>query len=445
MRLRGRRRRAALVAGDLATWIGVYVAVVLLRRVAALPGTSGELPPDRAPLELWPWLLALGLAALAALHLLGAYDETAEAVRERGGLLVAAIVGEALYFGFHFLVAGLAVPRTVVLLHLPLAWLSWELWRAVAERLVPVGVRGVVVLGSGEDARRAADALSSGSIPGYRLLAARTDADAVLEGAPELLDEALDVVFAPGGALERAALVGLLERSVRHEFDLWLVPGLADVVGSRIVTRTLGDLPLAPVRARGASPSAFAVRRVEDVLLGGVLLLLALPVLLVASVAVVLDSPGPAWIRQSRVGLRGKVFGLLKVRTMRRDAEDATGPVLASPNDPRLTRIGGFLRRTRIDELPQLVHVLTGEMSLIGPRPERPELVEAYERELPVFRLRKLLKPGITGLAQVMGSYATRPDLKLRHDLGYLLHWNPALDLFLLVRTVATVLRLKGI
>jgi lipopolysaccharide/colanic/teichoic acid biosynthesis glycosyltransferase len=130
---------------------------------------------------------------------------------------------------------------------------------------------------------------------------------------------------------------------------------------------------------------------------------------------------------------------------MREDAERETGPVLARPGDERVTRVGRFLRRTRVDELPQLLHVLSGAMSLVGPRPERPELVATYEAAEPLYRLRHLLKPGLTGLAQVMGAYATKPDVKLRYDLGYLFHWSPVLDLFVLARTVTTVLRVSGV
>jgi lipopolysaccharide/colanic/teichoic acid biosynthesis glycosyltransferase len=163
------------------------------------------------------------------------------------------------------------------------------------------------------------------------------------------------------------------------------------------------------------------------------------------TVAVALGSPGAPWIRQRRVGRGEREFLLWKVRTMRADAEAGTGPTLSGQGDERVTAAGALLRRTRLDELPQLLHVLAGSMSLIGPRPERPEFVEVYEREIPAYRLRHALKPGLTGLAQVMGAYATKPDVKLRYDLGYLFHWTPLLDVFILLRTVVTILKGSGI
>ena len=173
-------------------------------------------------------------------------------------------------------------------------------------------------------------------------------------------------------------------------------------------------------------------------------LLAAIPVAAV-SLVVVLETPGPAWIRQRRVGRGGRELHVWKIRTMRADAEKETGPVLSRVGDERVTRVGRLLRKARLDELPQLLNVLGGSMSLIGPRPERPELVATFAAEEPLYRLRHLLKPGLTGLAQVMGAYATKPDVKLRYDLGYLFQWNPVLDLFVLVRTVTTVLRVSGV
>jgi len=295
------------------------------------------------------------------------------------------------------------------------------------------------VLGSGVDARRAAEALRAGEITGHALAAWSEDVSL------QELKGARDVIFVSERPEDRPKLVALLERSLENDFNLWILPGLADIVSSRAVTKSLADLPLTPVATRGASLFAFAWRRALDVLFGTILLVAAAPILVVVTLAVALGSPGAPWIRQRRVGRGGREFLLWKVRTMRADAEAGTGPTLSDRDDERVTPTGALLRRTRLDELPQLLHVLSGSMSLIGPRPERPEFVATYEREIPAYRLRHVLKPGLTGLAQVMGAYATKPDVKLRYDLGYLFHWTPFLDVFILLRTVVTVLRGSGI
>jgi exopolysaccharide biosynthesis polyprenyl glycosylphosphotransferase len=435
-------RTAFLAAGDVVLACGLFGLVVLFRRVLPLPGTLGTLPAGNVPLDAF-WMSGVALATLAALWLAGTYDEPLASLKERGGLLVGTLLAGGLLLALYFL-AGRAVPRTVLLLWVPLLSVVLGLWRRGADTVAPIGIRPVLVLGFGEDARRAAEALSSGRITGHTLLAWREDASS-FEAAASEAASAGDVLFASDRPEDRRTLVALLERSLEHDFDLWILPGVADVVASRVVTRSLGDLPLVPVATRGASAFAFAWRRTLDLVLGTALTLLALPILLLVTAAVALESPGAPWILQRRVGRGGVPFTLWKIRTMGKDAEAGTGPTLSSPDDGRVTSIGSLLRRSRLDELPQLLLVVGGSMSLIGPRPERPEFVATFEKEVPAYRLRHVLKPGLTGLAQVMGAYATEPDVKLRYDLGYLFHWTPALDLFILLRTVVTVLRGSGI
>jgi exopolysaccharide biosynthesis polyprenyl glycosylphosphotransferase len=444
-----RGRTLLLAAGDGAVAIGLFAATVVVRREIRLPGAIGRLPAENVPLDPIPWLAAVGLAAIVALSLAVTWSEPLALVRERGGLLVSSLLCAGLLVVLFF-AAGRAVPRTVLLLYIPVLYVGLELWRSLADRVAPIGVRPVLVLGAGRDSERAAQALVDGEVTGHRLLDWWKDPSGLEvfpdgSGAPPIPPEALDVVFASDRPEDRALLVELIRESTERSFDLWLLPGLTDVLASRVVTRSLGDLPLVQVAARATSLPARALRRMVDVVVGLPLLLLSLPVLAVVSAVVVADSRGPAWIRQRRVGLGGKVFLLWKVRTMQADAETRTGPTLAAPDDARLTRVGRWLRKGRFDELPQLFHVVFGEMSLIGPRPERPEFVEEFNRDLPAYRLRHLLRPGLTGLAQVMGAYATKPDVKLRYDLGYLFHWTPLLDLIILIRTISTVLRGGGI
>jgi lipopolysaccharide/colanic/teichoic acid biosynthesis glycosyltransferase len=163
------------------------------------------------------------------------------------------------------------------------------------------------------------------------------------------------------------------------------------------------------------------------------------------ALAVRLTSPGGVLYHQMRVGRGQKPFTLYKLRTMRHDAEAESGEVLAQPDDPRLTPIGAFLRRFRLDELPQIFNVLAGSMSLVGPRPERPGFVQRYLREVPGYAERFSLAPGLTGLAQVNGDYHSSPQNKLRYDLAYMANWTLWLDLSILLRTVKIVLTSRGV
>lgn len=189
-----------------------------------------------------------------------------------------------------------------------------------------------------------------------------------------------------------------------------------------------------------------AMRRGLDILLSLLLLALAMPLLVVTALAVRLESPGPVIYRQVRAGLHARPFTLLKFRSMRSDAE-AGVPVWAARNDPRVTAVGRVIRMLRIDELPQLVNVLRGEMSLIGPRPERPVFVEQLARAIPFYADRCRIKPGITGWAQVNLPYGASIEdarQKLAYDLYYLRHRSVALDVITLLATVRVVLLRQG-
>jgi exopolysaccharide biosynthesis polyprenyl glycosylphosphotransferase len=189
-----------------------------------------------------------------------------------------------------------------------------------------------------------------------------------------------------------------------------------------------------------------AARRGRDVVLSLLLLCLTMPLLLMVALLIKLESPGPVLYRQERVGLRGRRFDLWKFRSMRTDAE-ASGPVWCARHDPRVTRVGAFIRAHRIDELPQLVNVLRGEMSLVGPRPERPIFAEQLARAIPGFAERTCVLPGLTGWAQVNCPYGASVEdarIKLDHDLYYIREQSLWLDLRILLGTVGVVLRGTG-
>ena len=188
------------------------------------------------------------------------------------------------------------------------------------------------------------------------------------------------------------------------------------------------------------------VKRITDIGAALGLLIITLPITIVAAIIVYFESPGPVIYRQARVGLNGKEFTLLKFRSMVNDAEK-DGAVWASQNDPRVTRIGKIIRKLRIDELPQLLNVLCGDMSLIGPRPERMEFVQELEKKIPYYYLRHTVKPGITGWAQVSypyGASETDSRIKLEYDLYYIKNMSLLFDLKILLKTIGVVLFPSG-
>ncbi|MCK8457446.1 TIGR03013 family XrtA/PEP-CTERM system glycosyltransferase [Sphingomonas faeni] len=184
-------------------------------------------------------------------------------------------------------------------------------------------------------------------------------------------------------------------------------------------------------------------KRAFDIIASGLLLTVTLPIILVTAIAIKLESKGPAFYRQRRVGLYGEGFDILKLRSMRQDAEVLGKAVWAAEDDPRITRIGRFIRKVRIDELPQTWTVLKGEMSFVGPRPERPQFVEQLDEQLPFYAERHMVKPGITGWAQINYPYgASIEDArhKLEYDLYYAKNYSPFLDMLILLQTLRVVL-----
>jgi sugar transferase (PEP-CTERM system associated) len=195
------------------------------------------------------------------------------------------------------------------------------------------------------------------------------------------------------------------------------------------------------------TPRTEIIKRLFDITVSLAALILSLPVMVLAAIAIKLESPGPILYRQARLGQNGCVFILNKFRSMRHEAEKETGPVWTQQRDPRITRVGALLRRTRLDEVPQLFNVLVGHMSFIGPRPERPEFVEELQKKIPYYMERLAVKPGITGWAQVNYRYGASVEdavEKLQYDLYYIKNLSLFLDLLILLNTVQVVLFARG-
>jgi Undecaprenyl-phosphate glucose phosphotransferase len=219
--------------------------------------------------------------------------------------------------------------------------------------------------------------------------------------------------------------------------DVKLVPDVYQYATLFGGLEEFGGLPIVNLQSSGVLGINAIAKRAFDLFVSALLLLLLSPLLLALALLVKLTSAGPVLYTQERVGLDGKPFPMLKFRTMRTDAEDL-GPAFAAAGDPRVTALGAWLRRTSIDELPQLWNVLTGDMSLVGPRPERPVFIDQFRRRIPRYQLRHMVKAGMTGWAQIHGLRGnTSIQKRVEYDLYYIEHWSLLLDLKILARTVA--------
>ena len=228
----------------------------------------------------------------------------------------------------------------------------------------------------------------------------------------------------------------ILKECMYRDLQVYIIPRIGDVLMSGAEKMHMFHLPM--LRSKRFQPLAEyrGIKRLLDIILSGIALVLFSPVMLVTAIAVKLDG-GPAFYKQTRLTQNGKTFQILKFRSMCIDAEKMTGAVLSSgENDPRITKVGRFIRACRIDEIPQLINIFKGEMSIVGPRPERPEIAAIYEKKLPEFRLRLQAKAGLTGYAQVYGKYNTTPYDKLLMDLMYISSASLFMDTRIAIETL---------
>lgn len=239
-------------------------------------------------------------------------------------------------------------------------------------------------------------------------------------------------------------VVNIVSKCQGLDVKFKIVPDLYEIFLSRTDGDEINGLPLVEVMTSPIHGVNEVMKRLIDVEISFVTLLLLSPLILLIMILIKMESKGPAFFKQERVGKDGKIFLLYKFRSMYQHAEKETGPVLAEKNDQRVTKIGRILRKIRFDELPQLWNVLKGDMSLVGPRPERPFFVERFKREIPGYVERLQVRPGITGFAQVHLTYDISPKDKLRYDLLYVRKHSITLDLDIILRTIFVMLRRKG-
>jgi exopolysaccharide biosynthesis polyprenyl glycosylphosphotransferase len=352
--------------------------------------------------------------------------------------------------GYYFL-ADQVFPRSVLLLFVPLNCLLLYAWRLLVWRLRPPRSRRVAIVGTGPAAAALAQSLRDSKHHGLELVGFVTTPESgaspepplgTVDDVPKLVASGMidDVILAGETSPWQTRLIDALAKGEQQSSNVWLLPGPFEslIAGTRF--SWVDDHPLIEVARDPDWRINWPLKRVFDVVVGGLLLLAVSPALLLGAVCVLIDSGRPIFYRQVRLGRSGRPFTIVKLRTMRAGAEDQTGETLASSSDPRVTRSGRWLRRHRIDEIPQLWNGLTGAMSLVGPRPERPGFADTFSNGVAGYSQRYVVPPGVTGLAQVHGDYHSSAETKVRYDLAYIANWSLWLDCTILLRTVKVIL-----
>lgn len=253
--------------------------------------------------------------------------------------------------------------------------------------------------------------------------------------SPELVEKIQEYSTIVIGKLDLAAREHITSLCAMYNKNLIIRPTYTDIMLVNSQTEEFGDLLAICVHSYGLSFSQRIVKRAFDLLFSVLGIILSLPFVTVAAIIKYFEDKHNPFYLQKRLTLNGREFNIIKLRTMIPNAEGMVGPVLAAKNDPRITKFGRFLRATRLDELPQLLNVLKGDMSMVGPRPERPYFYDEFRKKMPEFDYRLAIKSGITGYAQVMGKYASDPREKLTLDLMYIQHYSFMLDIKILFDT----------
>ncbi|MEO8380141.1 MAG: undecaprenyl-phosphate glucose phosphotransferase, partial [Acidobacteriota bacterium] len=334
--------------------------------------------------------------------------------------------------------------------------LGRSLVRAVVERRHRAGrdLDRVLIAGNGDLARAVVARMSAhrdqlgfrivgylrngdgGQIPGLECLGTIAEAEEVLARQP------VDHVFVALPHASSTVMMELLDRLMRVSLSIHVVPDLLQFMVLRSRVEDLDGLPTINLSETPLEGWSRFVKRGFDLLVALAALLILSPVMLLTALAVWIEDGAPVFYRQIRMGLDGKPFAMVKFRSMRVGAEKETGAVWAAKDDPRRTQVGRFIRAWSLDELPQLWNVLVGDMSVIGPRPERPEFVEQFRAEVPHYMLRHKVRAGMTGWAQVHGWRGnTSIRMRIEHDLYYIENWSLLLDLKILFMTVVHGLR----
>ncbi len=462
-RLRPGEQRALLIIGDL-----LMASLALMAGIYAW--STGDkwlkfsLEFFRLRVDFWFYLLPLAWMAL----LIEIYDlhRAANWKRTIRAVFLAAMVGGIVYLLIYFTSSEPErINRRAIAVFIVLAALLTMLWRWVYISMYRSqgNLRRVLVVGAGGNGRSLAEIYKTINPAPFKLVAFIDDDPEkigtyiegyrILAGSDKLLrliDElnVSELIVSITGEMLGETFQTLLDAQ-EHGIEIIRMATLYEELLGRVPIHHLeSDWVLRSFVDEARSSSFFEIgKRLLDIIGSIVGLLILIIILPFLAIATLIDSGMPIFYWQERLGRGGREFKIIKFRTMRQDAETAGQPQMAGKNDPRITRVGNFMRVTRLDEVPQFWNVLRGEMSIVGPRAERAQWVATFQQEIPFYRARLLVKPGITGWAQINYGYASTVEdtaVKLEYDLYYIKHRSIAMDFVIILRTVGTVLGRKG-
>jgi exopolysaccharide biosynthesis polyprenyl glycosylphosphotransferase len=426
-------RRVVLLLGDTILILTGLILAILVNGAAKTAPQHGIL----AYYQLFPVVVVASWLVLTANSLLSIVRMLASQVIISVGvaifqLLIITMAASFFLFESH--------SRAVFLLAAVFQFVLLSLWKYINWRIEKARLKpkNVLVIGSGQDCNRIIARLSSQNFSHFLVrccLISQTETNDLWQREMKQVDL---IIIASDVPLAKKALI--VEQAHNNGKQVAFIPDFYELFCLNTELDKYDDIPVFRAKYLRPTMETRLMKRGLDLVVAVVGLLVLWPVFIAVAAAIRLEGRGPVFYTQVRTGRDEKEFVIYKFRTMRTDAEKLSGPVLAASNDPRITRVGNFLRATRLDELPQLLNVIRGEMSIVGPRPERPVFVEQLKQTIPNYHYRHNVKPGITGFAQVHGKYNTLPQDKLVYDLIYIQRCSVLTDLELMLQTVRVLL-----
>ena len=454
---------------DLAIGVVAYLTAWIIRMSVPLPYTLDLLPGERWDMVSHPWLL-LVISQTFFLYIFGLYDDLrATRYREIIWFLLMACLLQMIAITSFFYLTNYIFPRSVIVLFDLANVVLLSGWRSHVKSQLKKHVLRVLIVGEKlESAREIIREIERNPSMGRKIAglvlgreSANQDPDREPAQRPWELNYPIlgsldqihtiivrygieEIVFTSEQSWKDRVLNSISKLQAERPVQIAILPSVYEIVIGKLRHINIHDTPLIQVNRNPNEPFQRFIKRSFDLGLSALGLLLLSPVFLMVGILVKVFSPGRISYQQERVGYGQKTFRLIKFRTMIADAERFSGETYAQIDDPRVTPIGKILRRFRVDELPQLVNVLKGDMSFVGPRPERPVFAKTFGRQVPGYNERHKIKPGLTGLAQVRSYYHTAVENKLKYDLAYIYNYSFSLDLLILLETIKVVLIRKG-
>lgn len=401
------------------------------------------------------------LIQLAALYVYDLYEieKTHSSWEIFFAVIKAVTLGVVLVVTLTFFIRFFSFPRTVFLLSWLLLLFLISGWRIVSAKFLPIKLpkQRVLVVGTNDAALEIAKELKIRSQWGFEvvgMVGLKPTKAGVETGGFKVIGAVGDIVslcrrnhidrVIVASPVSHRELLEDLARSDEASVKVEVIPELYEIFIGKVDHTLISDIPLVELTREPFPNWVRMVKRLIDIVMALLGLIMTFPVTLLAALLIKMSSPGPVLYMQERVGENEHPFMFYKFRTMIEGAEEKSGPVLASKNDPRNTSIGRFFRRYRVDEIPQFYNILKGEMSFVGPRAERAYFVEKFKKTIPGYSERFKVKPGLTGLAQVSGSYATTARNKLKYDLIYIYNQSLFLDFKIMLQTLKVILTGRG-